>query len=763
MQIHIAKSCRSSKWTGYDVDWHEFLLEKIAKPVRTGETYEVYCSLAKDEKNLYKDVGGFIFGSLMRDSRAKHNVITRNALTLDLDFAPIDAFTVIVKAWKGVDIAIHTTHSHSQDKPRFRVLVPLSREVTPEEYEAVARKFSDRINLEWFDPTTFERNRLMYFPSCSIDGEYIFDWQEGNFLNVEEVLDMYQDWRDTTQWAYHAGVKAKISTDAERQDPTLKQDIVGAFCRAFTITETLHTFLAEQYVSTGVSNRYTYTGGTTAGGGVVYKDLWFYSHHSTDPVQGRLLNAFELVQLHYFGDDKKAFADMCAWALTVPEVKREMISKQRDVLEIFDDLGDTAWLDDLEIDKHGTIRTSDKNVKLIFENDPNLKGVFAYNEMFNNVYLIKKPLWREKLPADGDQIRNTDFPALHVYLGSTYGIRNNSLVDDVLVDTATKSTYHPIRKYLQSLQWDGVERVNTLLTDYFAADYNEYTKECIRTTLIGAVKRVFEPGCKHDYVLILSGAEGAKKSMLTNVLGRQWASDTFTTLSGKEAFEQLQGKWLIEQGELATLNKSEFALVKHFITKQVDSFRPAYGHTVEDFPRQCVFIGTANGIDFLTGEAGERRFLPVTTKNTEFEQFSKWDIAEDMTPDVVDQIWAEVYCRYICGEQNILSLEALRDARQERVHHEVDDPYLGAITGGVLATYPDNYDSMSIVERINRIQLPEEMRSKGDKRLTEVCSLQIWVEFLGRRKEEFDRRWAKELMKSLRKCPYIDTEIVRMV
>jgi putative DNA primase/helicase len=756
MRVHIADTCKSSKWRPFDVNWEGFVLEKLKEPVVTSERFSVYKSLDKDEKQIYKDCGGYIFGTLQKDSRAKQNVVSRNALLLDLDYAPLHVWSEITKVFQ-FEAVLHSTHSHESSNPRFRMVVPLNRDCTPDEYECVARTVAAYVNMDYFDKTTFQRNRLMYYPSRSQDGEWVFEWQRGELLNVDAVLAMYSDWRDMRTWYYHKDEKAlHDGTGQKRQHPHEAAGMIGYFNKTFTVHETIEKFLSDVYRH-AEGDRYTFLRGSSAMGAVVYDDVWFYSHHSTDPSQGRLLNAFELMACHLYADDIKKATEFVS---TLPEVRRTTVMDNFDnVEELPEEEVDAEWYGELEVDKQGKVAATDKNVKLIFENDTNLKDLFKYNELLNNVYLARPAVWRMDIPELGDTIRNIDYPNLRTYLGLKYGLTNRAMIEETMQTMAYKSKYHPIRDYLSNLVWDGVLRVESALVDYFAAENNAYTREVFKKTLIGAALRVFNPGIKHDTILVLVGQEGSAKSQFIKRLGMEWFSDTFDMQRGKEVFEQLQGKWIIEIGEIDRLTRAEVGQVKNFTAKSTDSFRPAYGHILEDYPRQCIFIGTTNEDAFLKSETGNRRFYPVQVENGMHERGlwkSKKYVYDHMDKYEVDQMWAETMYYVLNGESNVLSKEATLLIDAAREDYEEQDTLSGEIDSKLTTLVPEGYDEMTLDEAIKWWGYPE-LRSVGTKHMEMVTGVQLWVEILGRSRESYGKIQSLEMKSAMRKSHHIDS------
>jgi predicted P-loop ATPase len=237
------------------------------------------------------------------------------------------------------------------------------------------------------------------------------------------------------------------------------------------------------------------------------------------------------------------------------------------------------WMKELEVDTRGAYLSSDANLNLIFANDPRLKRLFRQNDFDGKRYVFGNLPWRRVVKPE--PVKNVDYSGVRNYLGCVYGITSSLKIDDAMALEFERNHFHPILDYLNDLKWDGIQRVDKLLIDYMGADDNIYSREAIRKMLVGAVARVMNPGVKFDLVLMLVGPQGSGKSTFIKKLGKSWFSDTFLTVQGKEALEQIQGAWLIEIAELSGLRKAEVESVKHFISKSEDSFRPAYARTSE--------------------------------------------------------------------------------------------------------------------------------------------------------------------------------------
>ncbi len=313
MIIAIGKSRKDTRWHNTEMTWSAFV-GRLEEPYRTRETVKEYKAMIKADRDAAKDIGGFVGGSLSGPRRKAENVRDRSLITLDLDDASPDAWDA-ASMW-GWTCAMYSTHSHTPESPRLRLIYPLDRTVTVDEYQAIARKIAFYVGIEQMDPSTYEPSRLMYWPSCPSDGEYVFRHQEGDTLCADDILAEYgldDAWRDSRLWPT-AKVEAEVRVrEAKRQgNPTEKPGIVGLFCRTYDIPDAIGTFLPDVYVE-GSAGRYTYAAGSTSDGAVLYdNDQFLYSHHGTDPCGGQLVNAFDLVRIHRFGaeDDGKAQDDV---------------------------------------------------------------------------------------------------------------------------------------------------------------------------------------------------------------------------------------------------------------------------------------------------------------------------------------------------------------------------------------------------------------------------------------------------------------------
>lgn len=749
IDIAIGTSVNATRWTNKKIKWSE-LVQKLITENKTAETYEEYIKLPKDKQTAIKDVGGYVGGFLVNGLRKPQAVLHRQLITLDLDTAHSDLWSDITFLYNNA-MVLHGTHKYTPETPRYRLIMPLSREVSPDEYEAIARYVANEIGIQFFDNTTFQVNRLMFWPSSPKNIDYYAKYQDGPWLDADKILESYSDWRDIDEWPTATTFQSKLKDDLNNQeDPTSKSGIIGLFCRAYTIQEAIATFIPDIY--TPVTNtRYSFTRGSTSGGLVIYEDKFAYSFHSTDPAGGRLCNAFDLIRIHKFGhldldgktskeSSKRSFKAMESFIVNDAKVKKQVILENKNSR----DLQKTDWLENLELDKSGKYTNTANNINIILQNDEALKGAFSYNVFDRKKYINKSVPWREV--TEREPIREVDLAGLRNYIEVVYNIVSSTKIDDSLQLEFEHNAYHPVQDYLTSLMWDGVPRIETAFIDYFGAIDSIYTREAASVMFTAAVARVFEPGIKFDLTVVVIGPQGMGKSTFFKKLGRKWFSDTFTTFQGKEAFEQIQGVWILEMAELSGLRKADIEAVKQFISKSEDMYRPAYGHTVEVYPRQCIFVGTTNEPDFLQDPTGNRRFIPIDT----FMDKAVKSVFSDLD-DEVDQMWAEAYELYKSGRPLFMSKEAEMLARIEQDKHSETDERRGIILRFLDTKLPENWDNMDIYDRREYLQNP--LSQEGKYIRQHVCIAEIWCECLGKDKTDMTRyntRDINAIMKSLK-------------
>ena len=752
LDVALGNSRKTKTWKNRPMHWSE-LLGRLAKETRTPETVAEYKAMGRNQQSEIKDVGGFVGGYCNNGSRS--DIRFRSILCLDADFADWELWDDWGLLY-GNAAAVYSTHKHTPAKPRLRLVVPLARNVTPDEYQAIGRRVADTLGIDKFDDTSYQPQRMMYWPSCSQDGDYYFDSLDADFLDPDQVLATYHNWADVSSWPMSSRVAEVVKkTAAKQKDPLTKGGMVGAFCRAYTIREAIEEYVPA-YVPCDEPNRYTYTGGSTAAGVIVYEDKFSYSHHATDPASSQLVNAWDLVRLHKFSDldadcdpdtpasSRPSYKAMAQMATEDKRVKTQLVAdRMAEADEDFEVLPDeTDWRDKLRITEKGVLAQTIENVVIILTHDPKLAGRLALNEMEHNIITLSSLPWnKHKGPR---QWNDGDDAALRYYLERTYGLTGKDRIFDAVNVVAQQGAFHPVREYLDSCVWDGVPRLDTLLIDYLGAEDNEYTRAVTRKTLAAAVARIYRPGCKFDYMLTLRGRQGLGKSALIGKLGGKWFSDTFTTMQGKDAYEQALGVWIVEVGELAGMRKAEAETIKLYISKQSDRFRPAYGRRLQEFPRQCIFIGTTNETQFLRDATGNRRFWVVDTPNDPTR-----DMWEELTPETVGLIWAEAVEVYRAGEPLYLSRELETVAREVQETYEEENPQVGIVAQYLERKLPTDWPNMDLYDRRQWL----ESSAEGTEERRTVCSLEIWAEALGQSPDKMDRYAGKDVRDIMAKLP----------
>lgn len=766
LPIATGRSRTERQWKNTELYWSE-LLQRLRTPTRTQETHDEFMAMGKPDQDRIKDVGGFVGGHVRGGRRKSDTVEMRQLITLDADFAPPDMLDSVQLetlpmpgAW-----AVYSTHKHSQEKPRLRFLIPLKKPVTPDQYEAIARRIAADVGIDYFDDTTYQPARLMYWPSASSDSEYVFNYSDEEWTDPDTILQRYSDWTDTSYWPTSGREQRRINHEAKKQgDPREKQGLIGAFCRTYTVEEAMEKFLPGIYVPCDVSGRYTYAAGSTAAGMVIYEDsLFAYSNHATDPAGGQLCNAFDLVRIHLFGardeniEDTSttklpSYKEMLAFVqkdketcITLAKEQRARLSEDfSEPIEEEDDESyeeDLEWTGQLTRNKTGKLETSLPNLQLILKNDRLLQGI-RRNRLSGMIDVSGHLPWKHTGPSWTD----TDDAMLERYLAEAYAEFPKQKVLTGVTAAAEDRSYDPVMDYLDGLpEWDGVPRVDTLLVDILGAEDTEYVRAVTRKTLVGAIARVKHPGCKFDTVLVLCGPQGIGKSTLLDKLGGKWFCDTlsFADTRDKTAAEKLQGNWIMEIQELNGLSKSSITAMRQFISTRNDKYRPAYGRRVEEHPRRCIITGTTNAEEgYLTDTAGGRRFWPV-----DVGLGVRINEAWDLTQADIDQIWAEALVRYNEGEPLILTGKLAEEAEKAQRAALKSDEREGVVSEYLDRLLPEDWDSRNMYERRDFLRGTDQ----GTVKREYVCCMEVWCECFENDKRNLDMRSSREIAVMLKK------------
>lgn len=780
MKISIGKNRKSTFWENIDISWEDFA-NQLKTPKITVEKFKDYEKATKEEKANIKDVGGFVGGWLKNNKRQKGSVLFRTLITLDIDDTDLSYEDLKIKidaTLKNIDYVIYSTHSHTIENPRIRVIIPINEEVDALEYEAIARKVAEYIGIELFDKTTFQPERLMFYPAKAKDAD--FNYERPNegcpFLNADLWLDIYDDYKDKKEWA---GVEEKIEKKAEKvQDPLTKNNIVGDFCKTYSISEAIDKYLSDIYEPTDNPEKYTYKEGSSEGGLVVFDDKLAYSFHGTDPASEKECNAFDLVRLHLFKEMN--YEESYKKMVELIKGDKSVIVKKYPKIEVEDE-DDIDFILELERDDKNRILPTINNFKKIIEKDPKLKGSVQLNKMNDRIYKKAKTPWSEEIKEWDD----VDEAGLAGYIETVYGgIYHKDKLGGAIKLAAQDNNFNPVIDYLENLpSWDGVPRVETLFVDYLGAEDSLYTREVAKVHLKAAIERIYKPGCKYDNMVIFQSAQGLGKSTFIAKLStsmfyedHDWFVDDLEMEDSKKIGENLQGKWMVESSELAGMSFKESDSIKQILSSVSDRFRPAYGKYAKDYKRQCIFWGTSNRPEFLKDRTGNRRFYPILcddTKNTktswlgfkmdpETREMIETGGDGQLDRDTVAQIWAEAMILRVEDPSLVISKDAEKIANKEREKVELMIPNYDLINTYMTAEFPENWDSLSIGERRQYIRsgYDKSLYENSDfKYLDRICTRQIFEELLGGNPEDlkmYGPKSSTEIGDALEKLPYTE-------
>ncbi|MGN0241921.1 MAG: VapE domain-containing protein [Candidatus Weimeria sp.] len=734
LTITTGNSRQSAVWNRSEVSFDE-LCEKLNTPIRTSETAEQYRKMTRAEKDAAKDKGGFVMGALKGTRRKKNEVLSRSAITLDEDRLKPDFFDWYKENHKYLSV-IYTTHSHTKENPRGRIIIPASRDMTPEETNAIARYMAADLGMDQIDPCSFEINQLMYWPTCSSDGDYFCGKYEGKLLDPDKYLASHPDWRDVTKLPLAPGEKEAFNRQKTKQeDPLAKEGIVGDWCRTHSISDVMENVLSSIYEPGGSPDRWHYRKSGSISGVVVYDDKYAYSHHASDPACGKLLNSFDLVRIHLFYDDdpKKSFNQMAEYA-SKDKAVRDMAMKRRQEQAATEfapvNEEDDSWKEGLEYSKKDAkIKNTLGNLRIIVKNDHYLKNIW-FNQLSDSLEVRGELPWKHP----GKYWRDADDAQLICYVDANYGTFSRTNYDIAVTKVADDRGYHPIREYFDNLpEWDGIKRADTLLIDYLGAEDTPYVRAVTRKTLCAARRRILVPGVKFDFMPVLNGPQGIGKSTLISKLAMEWYSDSLniSDMNDKTAAEKLQGYWILEIGELAGMKKADLDKVKAFISRQDDKYRASFGRRVTPHPRQCVFFGTTNSENgYLRDITGNRRYWNIKVDGN--GRYHSWQLDQD----TVDQIWAEVKLLEP-DEPLYLPPELEEYAKDEQRQAMESDDREGLVREYLDTLLPSNWDDMDFYARRTYIHDPDDpAHVPGTVRRVTVSNIEIWCECFGKPKED---------------------------
>lgn len=748
LDIATAHSRLSKKWRNKSWKWSD-ILAKCANTKRTGETVREYLRMSREEQSSVKDVGGFVGGYLSNGTRKTANVLYRTLVTLDIDFGTADVWDDFTLNFDCAAM-IYSTHKHTPEKPRLRLVLPANRQMTPAEYEPVCRYWTAKIGIELFDHTTYQLPRLFYWPSTSRDGDYFFDYQDGPAFDVDEVLATYRNPQDVSEWPMSSREGDVLAHEIRKAgDPTEKPGLIGAFCRTYTIEEAIEKFLPDVYEKTGTDGRYTYRAGSVAGGCVTYEGKFAFSHHETDPASMRLCNAFDLVRIHLYGvqDEGSRVTDITRLPsytkmqdfAAADKAVRVLLTKERlaDAEGDFADIDtedeqaetpNTDWMAELDYDKKGNAKATPKTLKAIMLNDPCFKTVkFDLFSQRDTIVDGASPFVGTHAP---DEVDDTSLARMCAYLSEMYGIDMsiNPFVDKVLRLTAPERAFHAVKDFIQRERWDGKARVDTLLIDYLGAEDTPLTRAVTRKWMAGAVGRATDvdpddgEGIKFDYCLVLYGEQGTGKSTFAETLANRWRGSISLTDVKKEQYETLQRSWIVEIPEFKGMRTADVDAVKDLISSRSDNFREAYARKWNKNPRHSILIGSTNNEHFLKDTSGNRRFWIV--KVTGGKGVRHW---RDTLKAEIGQIWAEAYAIYKGGEPLMLpdDLDKQIRARAEDFNEIMGDPLRDYLAEWLEIPLPSDWGTYEPKRRADYFRHYDTLESGGSVKRDRIAMCEI--------------------------------------
>ncbi len=730
LKIALGNSRQAKFWSNKALSFDD-ICDRLKTPIRTTETTEEYAKFPKPRRDEIKDKGGFVGGHLRDNLRKVGNVACRSLWTPDIDNATPE-FIIALKDKLTFKCAVYSTHSHTPETPRFRIVAPFARDVSADEFVAISRFMAAELGIDMFDECSFIPNQLMYWPTCPSNGEYLCEFFDGELLDPDAILATHPNWQNCSLLPTTSR-ESKVSKPSQKpqEDPLGKSGVVGAFCRTYSITAAIDKFLSDVYAPSVSEGRYDYLPGESTAGVVIYDDKFAYSHHATDPANGKLLNAFDLVRIHRFGsdDEKKSYSEMADFA-SKDEAVRLLMTAERVAQANQEFSDDDDWRKQLRyMARSNLLENSVWNLNLILNNDPDFVG-FAFNELANRIQVTGALPWDR--PEGNLFWRDADTAQLKALIDARYLPFSSRNHDVAFTKVADDRHFHPIRDYLDCVgEWDGEKRVEDLFIKYLQADDTPYVRAVTRKTAAAAVARIYKPGIKFDCVPVLDGDQGiGKSSIFKDLATPEYYSESLslTDMDDKSGAEKLQGFWIVEIGELAGMKKADIEKVKAFLSTADDKYRPSYGKTVESHPRQCIIIATVNGErGYLRDITGNRRFWII--KLHQQKQKKKWSFDQHFR----DQFWAEAKAIYESGEKLYLEGDLLEASEQaQRSAMEVDER-IGMVEEYLDARLPLNWDNMDIYARREYLADPNSpMVEKGTTNRISVSNAEIWCECFGR-------------------------------
>ncbi|MBE7004704.1 MAG: virulence-associated E family protein [Ruminococcaceae bacterium] len=680
LMVYTANSRKNSTMQAAPTDVIH-LFERLSLSQALPCTSDEYRAMKKGQQDDLKDVGAYIIGELRGGKRRNGSVLSRGAIVLDADNLPAGSTEDAIKrvACLGLCCCIYSTAKHTPATPRLRIIIPLSEDIPAEWYAPIGRILCKMIQPEmtWFDPTCDQAGRIMYYPSHCSDVSPVFYTYDGNgLLDGAALLAQSPDWENAATWPRFPREvdPAKLAARAvKQQDPTEKQGIVGAFCRTYDIPAAMEKFLPGVYEETTSAGRYTFTEGSSWGGAVVYEDGKFlYSNHATDPCSKQLVNAWDLVRLHLFGDlDDEAKDGTRGISLPSFKAMEDYARKDPDVTNaLAREAFDRAFTDTPAQDEDAALALGGCAGEAL--SLPIMRTVLRAMGITLRRNLITFRAEIEGLPGQysKEEAVNT-LPVLVMDRLRAIGVKGvtKAAVRDYLVVIADENRYNPVLDMMHMTRWDGTQRFRELM-EIVNIDPESFHALLFRKWLIQSVAMAhntpehIEPG---EGVLTLQGEQGAGKTAILRKLAVKpdWMSEGVSLdMRNKDDLIRAVSAWITELGEVDSTLRREQTSLKAFITQTVDKIRMPYAAEQAHNPRRTSFGATVNPQAFLKDDTGDRRFWVIPIAHVDLDRLF------DLTEDWFIQLWAEVYIWWQ------LNPKGFRLSPEERLHlNEINSAY----------------------------------------------------------------------------------------
>lgn len=625
LTIYTASSRKQTVLQAAPTDVHG-LFERLGVPQALPVTHDAYIALPKTQQDNLKDVGAYIAGELKNGRRRSGCVLTRCAAVLDADNLPPGGTDDFIRRVEGLGCCylVHSTAKHSPASPRLRVVIPFAEDIPAEQFAPVARLLCRLIQLEmtWFDPSTDEAGRIMYYPAHCQDIAPVLHMADKPLLDAAALLARLPDWRDAASWPRFPREQTPAKAAAKQEDPEGKSGVVGAFCRVYDVPAAMEKFLPGVYDPTTADDRYTFAAGSSWGGATVYEGGKFlFSHHATDPAGGRLVNAFDLVRLHLFaglddeakegtrGNRLPSYAAMGKLAREDASVS-DVLAREAFTAATADFQGGPVAEDAaLELGRYEGKALSTGIVRLALK----AFGIQAKRNLITGAIEITG------MPAaySKEGAVNT-LPTFLMDSLRAIGVKGTSrtAIMDHLANIFDENRYNPVLEMLGRTVWDGVSRFPELLR-IISLSPNSLEATLVRKWLIQCVamaNNTIDRREAAEGVLTLQGGQGLGKTLFFRRLSvsSEWFAEGVTLdLKNKDDVIRATGAWITELGELDSTLKREQSSLKAFITSPSDRIRAPYAREAETQPRRTSFCATVNPGTFLKDDTGDRRFWVV--------------------------------------------------------------------------------------------------------------------------------------------------------